>query len=129
MRNAPTVTPVRRPVRCAIYTRQSVEKHNDLSSCQVQFDLCSAHIQSRRWSTVNSIIASRICWLAGELADLAGVEVVLPMGSPRHLALRQMQPADEHAYRALGTGNSVLLSMPADGRRARGLQGRDDLRP
>ncbi len=48
MRNAPPVAPVRRPVRCAIYTRQSVEKHDDLSSCQVQFDLCSAHIQSRR---------------------------------------------------------------------------------
>lgn len=47
MRNAPPV-PVRRPVRCAIYTRQSVEKHDDLSSCQLQFDLCSAHIQSRR---------------------------------------------------------------------------------
>jgi DNA invertase Pin-like site-specific DNA recombinase len=53
----------------------------------------------------------------------------LPVGSPRHPALRQMQPADEHAYRALRTGNPVLLSMPVDGRRARGLQGRDDLRP
>jgi len=42
------VAPVRTPIRCAIYTRQSIESNSDLSSCQVQFDLCSAFIQSRR---------------------------------------------------------------------------------
>jgi site-specific DNA recombinase len=42
------VAPVRTPIRCAIYTRQSIESKADLSSCQVQFDLCSAFIQSRR---------------------------------------------------------------------------------
>lgn len=42
------MAPGRTPIRCAIYTRQSVEPHDDLSSCQVQFDLCSAHIRSRR---------------------------------------------------------------------------------
>ena len=43
------MAPVRTPIRCAIYTRQSIESNADLSSCQVQFDLCSALIQSRRW--------------------------------------------------------------------------------
>jgi len=42
------VAPVRTPIRCAIYTRQSVESHNDLSSCHVQFDLCRAYVQSLR---------------------------------------------------------------------------------
>ena len=42
------MAPVRTPIRCAIYTRQSIESSADLSSCQVQFDLCSAFIQSRR---------------------------------------------------------------------------------
>lgn len=40
--------PARTPIRCAIYTRQSVESQTDLSSCQVQFDLCSAYVQSQR---------------------------------------------------------------------------------
>ena len=40
--------PARTPIRCAIYTRQSVEPHTDLSSCQVQFDLCQAYVQSQR---------------------------------------------------------------------------------
>jgi len=42
------VAPARTPIRCAIYTRQSVDPHDDLSSCQVQFDLCQAHVQSLR---------------------------------------------------------------------------------
>lgn len=42
------MAPVRTPIRCAIYTRQSVAPHDDLSSCQVQFDLCRAHVQSLR---------------------------------------------------------------------------------
>ncbi len=40
--------PVRTPVRCAIYTRQSVDAHDDLSSCQVQFDQCAAFVRSQR---------------------------------------------------------------------------------
>jgi site-specific DNA recombinase len=40
--------PARTPIRCAIYTRQSVEAYTDLSSCQVQFDLCQAYVQSQR---------------------------------------------------------------------------------
>jgi DNA invertase Pin-like site-specific DNA recombinase len=42
------VAPVRTPIRCVIYTRQSIESNADLSSCQVQFDLCRAFIRSRR---------------------------------------------------------------------------------
>lgn len=42
------VAPQRAPIRCAIYTRQSVETHLDLTSCRVQFDLCKAHVRSRR---------------------------------------------------------------------------------
>ena len=42
------MAPVRTPIRCAIYTRQSVEPHDDLSSCQVQFDACRAWIMSLR---------------------------------------------------------------------------------
>ena len=42
------MAPVRTPIRCAIYTRQSVEPHDDLSSCQVQFDACRAWITSLR---------------------------------------------------------------------------------
>jgi site-specific DNA recombinase len=40
--------PARSPIRCAVYTRQSVEPHTELSSCQVQFDLCQAYVQSQR---------------------------------------------------------------------------------
>ena len=40
--------PLRTPVRCAIYTRQSVETHDDLSSCKVQFDLCRSFVQAHR---------------------------------------------------------------------------------
>src|SRR5271157_5834094 len=40
--------PLRTPVRSAIYTRQSVETHDDLSSCQVQFDLCRSFVQAHR---------------------------------------------------------------------------------
>jgi DNA invertase Pin-like site-specific DNA recombinase len=36
------------PIRCAIYTRQSVEPHDDLSSCQVQFEACLGWITSLR---------------------------------------------------------------------------------
>ena len=48
MRDTPVVAPGRTPIRCAIYTRQSVEPIGDLSSCQVQFDLCQAYVRSRR---------------------------------------------------------------------------------
>lgn len=58
MRNAAPVAPARTLIRCAIYTRQSVEKDDELSSCQVQFDLCSAHVQSRR-SLGYELIAER----------------------------------------------------------------------
>lgn len=47
-RNACLVAPARTPIRCAIYTRQSVDPHDNLSSCQVQFELCSAHVRSRQ---------------------------------------------------------------------------------
>jgi len=40
--------PLRTPVRCAIYTRQSVEAHDNLSSCQVQFDVCRSFVQAHR---------------------------------------------------------------------------------
>lgn len=39
--------PPETPVRCAIYTRQSVDSQDDLSSCQVQFDACCAFVQSQ----------------------------------------------------------------------------------
>ncbi len=50
MRNAnlPAPAPVRRKIRCAIYTRVSVESQDDISSCDVQFELCSAYIRSLR---------------------------------------------------------------------------------
>jgi site-specific DNA recombinase len=38
----------RRPVRCAIYTRQSVRSSDALSSCEVQFEACSLYLQSQR---------------------------------------------------------------------------------
>ena len=34
------------PTRCAIYTRQSVSSDDDLSSCEVQHDLCRASNRS-----------------------------------------------------------------------------------
>lgn len=40
---APSAT----PVRCAIYTRQSVDSDSDLSSCDVQFEACRAFVQSQ----------------------------------------------------------------------------------
>jgi site-specific DNA recombinase len=42
------VAPLRTPVRCAIYTRQSVDAHDDFSSCRVQFDQCDAFVRSQR---------------------------------------------------------------------------------
>ena len=50
MRNAnpPVPAPVRKKVRCAIYTRVSVESQDDISSRDVQFELCSAYIRSLR---------------------------------------------------------------------------------
>lgn len=38
----------RRPVRCAIYTRQSVSSSDALSSCEVQHEACSLYVQSQR---------------------------------------------------------------------------------
>lgn len=38
----------RRPVRCAIYTRQSVGSSDGLSSCEVQYEACSLYLQSQR---------------------------------------------------------------------------------
>jgi len=40
--------PLRTPVRYVIYTRQSVEAHDDLSSRQVHFDLCGSFVQAHR---------------------------------------------------------------------------------
>ena len=40
--------PLRTPVRCAIYTRRSVDQNDDLSSCRIQFDLCRAFVQSQK---------------------------------------------------------------------------------
>src|ERR1017187_4502820 len=37
----------RRPVRCAIYTRQSVGSSDELSSCEVQYEACSLYLQSQ----------------------------------------------------------------------------------
>ena len=37
----------RRPIRCAIYTRQSVHSSDDLSSCQVQHDACRLYAESQ----------------------------------------------------------------------------------
>ncbi len=48
LHDAPRVAPKRTPIRCAIYTRQSVEPHDDLSSCQVQFEACLGWITSLR---------------------------------------------------------------------------------
>ncbi len=58
MRVAAIPAPVRTPIRCAIYTRQSVDPRGELSSCQVQFDLCAAYIQSLR-SLGYQLIAER----------------------------------------------------------------------
>lgn len=46
MANWPEARP-ETPIRCAIYTRQSVDSQNDLSSCQVQFEACSAFVRSQ----------------------------------------------------------------------------------
>ena len=43
-----TGLPRRTPVRCAIYTRRSVDQKHDLSSCQIQFDVCRAFVQSQK---------------------------------------------------------------------------------
>ena len=37
----------RRPVRCAIYTRQSVGSSDALSSCEVQYEACRLYLQSQ----------------------------------------------------------------------------------
>lgn len=35
----------RRPVRCAIYTRQSVSSSDSLSSCDVQYEACGLYLE------------------------------------------------------------------------------------
>jgi DNA invertase Pin-like site-specific DNA recombinase len=37
-----------RLVRCVIYTRQSVASDDDLSSCQVQFEVCESYVRSQQ---------------------------------------------------------------------------------
>ena len=34
--------------RCAVYTRQSAASDDDLSSCDVQYEICSAYVRSQR---------------------------------------------------------------------------------
>jgi site-specific DNA recombinase len=46
--NASSGPPCRTPIRCAIYTRQSVENETELTSCEVQFEVCRAHVTSLR---------------------------------------------------------------------------------
>jgi site-specific DNA recombinase len=38
----------RRPVRCAIYTRQSVSSSDPLPSCEVQYEACRLYVESQR---------------------------------------------------------------------------------
>jgi site-specific DNA recombinase len=38
----------RKPVRCAIYTRQSVSSSDALSSCEVRFEACRLYVESQR---------------------------------------------------------------------------------
>ena len=48
----------RRPVRCAIYTRQSVGSSNALSSREVQCEACSLYLQSQRvhgWTLLSEL--------------------------------------------------------------------------
>jgi site-specific DNA recombinase len=42
----------RRPVRCAIYTRQSVSSSDNLSSCEVQYEACARYAESQGWAVV-----------------------------------------------------------------------------
>jgi hypothetical protein len=58
LRDASVVAPGRTLIRCAIYTRQSVAPHDDLSSCQVQFEACRAWIITLR-SLVFQLIEER----------------------------------------------------------------------
>src|ERR1035441_1922952 len=37
----------RRPIRCAVYTRQSVKTSDDLSSCRIQRDVCRSYVESQ----------------------------------------------------------------------------------
>ena len=39
--------PSQGPLRCAVYTRQSVRSESDLSSCEVQRDLCRQFLRTR----------------------------------------------------------------------------------
>ena len=47
MPKAPSEAPSRRFIRCAIYTRQSVNSTDDLSSCQIQHDACRLYVESQ----------------------------------------------------------------------------------
>jgi hypothetical protein len=38
----------RSTTRCAVYTWQSVPSDDDLSSCDVQYEICSAYVRSQR---------------------------------------------------------------------------------
>jgi site-specific DNA recombinase len=48
--------------------------------------------------------------------------------SPRHTPRRRLRSIDEHAYRAIWTGHSWLLSMSIHGGRPRGVQRSHDFR-
>ena len=47
MPRAPSEATSRRLIRCAIYTRQSVNSSDDLSSCEVQHDVCRLYVESQ----------------------------------------------------------------------------------
>ena len=47
MPKAPSEAQPRRFIRCAIYTRQSVNSTDDLSSCQIQHDACRLYVESQ----------------------------------------------------------------------------------
>ena len=48
MPNASGEASHRRPVRCAIYTRQSVSSSDSLSSCDVQYEACGLYLEFQR---------------------------------------------------------------------------------
>jgi len=65
----------RRPVRCVIYTRQSVGSSDELSSCAIQREACAVFAAAQDWSVVAEVFDD--LGFSGATSDRPGLQRLL----------------------------------------------------
>ncbi|MBL8173187.1 MAG: recombinase family protein [Bryobacterales bacterium] len=65
----------RRPVRCVIYTRQSVGSSDELSSCAIQREACAVFAAAQGWSVVDEAFDD--VGFSGATLDRPGLQKLL----------------------------------------------------